>query len=269
LWRAPAALALAPAALAPGGPAVPPPQAGRPSHRLVVTRLFDGDVAGLRLGEADLLELARSVLRFLRVLHSNGMLHMDIKPTNVLRRRLPGKPRYEFCVADYNLLLETPAVQALLAPGPPEREFQSMSHGTPGFMSPLLLRDEGDQNLYASFERVARAMGVRPPPVGADSQPARVAAFWRGYFDAQRRGGRVAPAKVDLHSLALTLLRMSEHLSGHLSKPLSPSPSPPGRLLTFVSKLMFFGADDFADADAALAGLPPPPLAGRSKRVGA
>jgi hypothetical protein len=238
--RAPAAPAppAPPALAAPAAPAAPPPR------RLIVTRLFDGDVAGLRLAEPDLLDLAAAVLRFLRVLHANAMLHMDIKPTNVLYRRRPGGPGggYEFVVADYNLLLEAPAVQDLLAPGAPGREFEPLSHGTPGFMSPLLLRDEGDQGLYAHFERVARAIGLRP---------AGGHAFWRGFFDAQRRGGRVLPAKVDLHSLALTLLRLAEHL--HL--PAARPASRPSRLTALIGRLMFFAPGDFRDADEALAAL--------------
>lgn len=212
-------------------------------RKLLVTRLLSGDTHHLALREDELMDLTVAVLMGLEVFHEHHFLHMDIKPDNVLwdwEETTPGHRKRVFCLSDYNLILSDANVLHYLRPDD-GGEFQSLSHGTEGYKSPLLMVDDVKGSTYRTFEFIARAVRVFPN----NAMP-----NWQEYFDRSR--GQTSTAKVDLHSLALTLVRLAvphgqdKSLTQRLLK---------GRLGRLLAKLMFFRPSDFVGAKDALASI--------------
>lgn len=219
----------------------PDVKAGR---KLLVTRLLSGDAHSLELHEEELMDLAVAVLSGLEVFHEHHFLHMDIKPDNVLwdwevdsatrqRRRV-------FCLSDYNLIMSDAHVLHYLRPDD-GGEFQSLSHGTAGYKSPLLMVEDLEESTYRKFEFIAREGRVFPN---------NVMPVWREYFDKCRAD--TSMAKVDLHSLALTLVRLAAPRGQDKEVTHRLMQGPVGKLL---AKLMFFRTSDFSGAKDALASI--------------
>ena len=233
-------------------------------HRLVLSRLMDGDVSRVALRPGELLQLARAVLSALATLHSHGHLHLDIKPQNVLHAA--ARPhRREFALADFGLIAPATAVRSgALQGGSPS--------GTLGYISPLIALRDDTNHVHRAFHWLALVSGgvEVPSPVfeGASEK------FWARYFDEHRDtalrmpprdGGVGALAKADLHSLGLTLLAQ---LRSGAVQPYERLlyPGSGGALADLLPRLMFFRRGDFRSAAAALAALgpPPPPSGGGS-----
>lgn len=209
-------------------------------HRLLVTRLLRGDVHHLSLREEELMNLSIAVLQGLEIFHAHHYLHMDIKPENILwgLDNATGQGhRLNFCLSDYNLVMSEASVQQYLRPDD-GGGFQSLSHGTEGFKSPLLMADDLKGSSYREFEYVAtksRAFQGNAIPV------------WREYFDRSRSATTMA--KVDLHSLALTLVQLARPHGQDKAEALRLMRGPFGK---FVARLMFFRPHDFLTASQAL-----------------
>ena len=141
---------------------------------------------------ARILRMARDVLRALTVIHAHDTLHMDIKPDNVL------EDDDGFVLADYGLMASKSAAVSHVK--------NKLPTGTVRFMSPLLLTDDFENNVYAIFQDAATTGGAPAAPPGMPLD-----AWWSAYFtgvtkQVARRTARVF--KLDLQSLALTLIDM-------------------------------------------------------------
>lgn len=254
-------------------------------RRLPVYRALDGCVAELVLvmdmPEQDLLLMSCRVLQLLVLLHSNGCIHMDIKPDNILYiasgRKPPGRrsmaqqqgnsssssmggdgssaartgKRTTRAAAededdqvkfDFRLAdYETVEEATFVAAHVQRSTLHSFSQGTDGYMSPLLTADDSSNGVYPRFEAVARACGVPRPAVG-----------WAGFFErAKQKIGRHI-YRIDLHSLGLTLLDMMR-----LGDPASPESFMDAarypRLRKLIPHLMFMRKGrDFDSAAEAL-----------------
>lgn len=205
-------------------------------HRVLVTRLMYGDVHNLYLREDELLALSTSVLRALEIFHSHHYLHMDIKPDNILWD-LDDHNRRMFCLSDYNLIMSDASLTHYLRPDD-GGDFQSLTHGTEGYKSPLLMADDHRGGTYRTFAYVAvraRAYRKKATPV------------WKDYFEKAR--AETTMDKVDLHSLALTLFKMAVPHGQNKKETLRLMQGSFGK---FVSKLMFFRPHDFKTATQAL-----------------
>lgn len=209
---------------------------GSGGHKLLVTRLLYGDAHHLALREEEITDLSMAVLEGLVVFHNHHYLHMDIKPDNILWD-LDNRGRRVFCLSDYNLAMSDTSLLHFLRPDD-GGGFQSLSHGTEGYKSPLLMVDDLRGNTYRTFDYVAaksRAFPKNAIPV------------WREYFERSR--GNTSMAKVDLHSLALTLIRLALPRGQDKKETLRLLRGPLGR---FLAKLLFFRPHDFMTASDAL-----------------
>lgn len=209
----------------------------RTGHRLLVTHLKYGDVHYLNLREDEIYELSVSVLQALIVFHEHHHLHMDIKPENILWDLDAHGQKRVFCLSDYNLMMSDANVLHHLRPDD-GGGFQSLSHGTEGYKSPLLMQDDTKGSTYQLFEKIAkktRSFTKKRMPV------------WRDYFDKARSS--TSMAKVDLHSLALTLERLGCPKGQDSGEQVHLLHGPFGK---FLAKLMFFRPHDFKTARDAL-----------------
>lgn len=207
-----------------------------PSRMLLVTRLMRGDAHHLSLREEELFDMSVAVLRALVVFHQHNYLHMDIKPENILWD-IDSNNRRLFCLSDYNLVLSDTHVMQYLRPND-GGGFQSLSHGTEGYKSPLLMTDDFKGSTYTTFALVAS----KTRAFQKDAMP-----VWREYFERARLS--TSMAKVDLHSLALTLFRLAVPNGQDKKYSLKLMRGPIGK---FMAKLMFFRPHDFQTASEAL-----------------
>lgn len=205
-------------------------------RKLLVTRLLYGDVHHLYLREEEMVDLSISVLQGLQVFHDHHQLHMDIKPENILWDT-DQRDRRMFCLSDYNLVMSDASVLHFLRPDD-GGGFQSLSHGTEGYKSPLLMLDDLKGNTYHTFGVVASK---------SRAFPKNLMPVWREYFDKFRL--TTSTAKIDLHSLALTLYKLAVPHGQDKKVTLKLLKGPFGK---FVAKLMFFRPHDFSTATDAL-----------------
>ena len=181
------------------------------AHFLVSEHLAGGDLehalreAGGRLPVANVIDIARQLLRALAFIHERGIIHRDLKPANI------------WLTSNGTVKLGDFGVAQLAS----KRDLVRRVTGTPAFMSPEQLRDEdldGRADLYAlgctmfelltgappftgPIERVVAAQLSEPSPrlttpAGVESVEPIVRALL-----AKRRGDRPASAAEVLHML--------------------------------------------------------------------
>lgn len=205
-------------------------------HRLLVNRLLMGDTYHLTLSEEELYNLADTVLRGLEIFHAHNYLHMDIKPENILWDVDDFGQKRQYCLSDYNLMMSDSNLLHHIRPDD-GGGFQSLSHGTEGYKSPLLMLDDVKGSTYRTCDYVA---------IKSRAFPRRGMPVWREYFEKARV--HTSMGKLDLHGLALTLKKLiteKKHdekeslrmMQGHLGK--------------FIAKLLFFRPHDFRTATEA------------------
>ena len=234
------------------------------THRLLVFRAFDGDVSYVTLKERDLWAVAHATLKALEVLHANGMVHLDVKPHNILwTETQPTENKaaasneggeFSFCLGDYGVVTSAASVMANAVRG-------GSPSGTDGYISPLLLEDDSENGVFPAFKRVARLCAVPPFKPTPDPKGAKRAKrtkgtdgadddAWAAYFRFHRVATVDDVYKADLQSLALALLHLARANDLVLPKK--------NGLIEFVASLMFFRPGDHFSAKAALANLPRP-----------
>jgi serine/threonine protein kinase len=233
------------------------------THRLIALRKMDGTAAQIpAVSLSHVCRLARDVIAQLAVLHRRNVLHMDIKPHNILfeltHTNTP-RPRIRFHLADFGLIDKASSVlMHAIRGGSPS--------GTEGYVSPIVTRPgqvQDDNEVYEQVHAVAVLSNAVPKAasLGLDATAIKVGAFWSSYFAKER--ARIYASKdpsrvlkADLHSLGLTLTRLAGLRSdGTLERPshacLRMSKTSPN-LLRFIAKLFFFRRTDFYSATGAL-----------------
>ena len=193
--------------------------------RLLLYLTMQGDLSTMTRARArDVGTVATAVLQALSVLHANRAVHLDVKPQNVLISRAPDR----VVLADYGLVASTSAVLVnALRGGSPS--------GTDGFISPLVIREDDENNVYPRFATVAAAVDLKDAPHNA--------AGWRRFFDKHSVRREADVYKADLHSVALTLLEIMR--LNRLDLQEHPA------IARFVGRLMFFRRGDFTAAKTA------------------
>ena len=124
-------------------------------------------------------KIARDVMVTLSVLHKNDIIHLDVKPSNILVPFDYEKSNTAKCVlADYEMACNDGDLMARMIIAPNKR----IAIGTPGFMSPLLTK-----TVSANFRHICKSVGV-----------------------VYNLKDRVTTTTVcDLHSMALTLANLA------------------------------------------------------------
>jgi eukaryotic-like serine/threonine-protein kinase len=120
-------------------------------------------IDGSRLSEAEVIVLLKDVLELLTFIHQHGVIHGDIKPSNLIKRQQDGK----FCLIDFaefkqivNLRMNAGSI--FVAP-----------HGTNGYMAPEQYQNQlqNSSDIYALGITAIQALtGVSPEKLQRDSQ---------------------------------------------------------------------------------------------------
>lgn len=198
---------------------------------------------------AALVRVAAATLTFLAVLHNARYLHLDVKPDNVLLQS-DATPR----LADYGLVASMDLVYHRVVTLRGE-----FFQGTSGYVSPLLVRDDAENQVYPKFAAAAQDALARGKLTDAEAAAAAVAhpseQAWAAYFARQRaRVGAQEPrtlAKADLHSTGIMLQEMA-HETAHLTPPDNPLERELEPVRDVVCALLFHGPRDVHTAVDAL-----------------
>ena len=209
------------------------------------------------------INMARRVLEFLVVAHRHGYMHMDIKPKNILYHS-HNMDAMDFCLADYGDMFDVPTVLRELTGSASTRDSLSLSIGTDGYMSPLLKRagDDAHNGVYRYFRLMTelgadgQQTGGGPPSNGLKTSKSmsidRMSkAAWAQMFAAAKKVIKKWYPKVDMHSLAFTILKCIDIV--HEADTMLTMPEN-ADLRSFITHLMFFRSGvDFASTEEALA----------------
>lgn len=221
---------------------------------MIALRPMAGDISKAALSVTEIAQVAKACLLVLYVMHENDYLHLDIKPKNILYESdvRPGgeagpeakPPERKFALADFGIIDPMRDVYK-------EAVLDDAYRGTYGYMSPLIIRDDAENEVYRIFRRVAREVD---PTVAAqipdDDAVERLVEAARREARARITAGapyREHLAKIDLHSLGFTLYDVLR------KQPEAALPAEERlHTLRFISRLLFFGAGDFFTAAQAL-----------------
>lgn len=127
------------------------------------------------LSETAVRDILLSLLQVLDYLHSQGIIHRDIKPDNILLRELNGKP----VLIDFGAVKETMTTLLVNAQG---KTKHSVVLGTPGYMSP---EQATGRSLYASdiyslgMTAIYLLTGKQPQELELDSKNEQL--LWQQY----------------------------------------------------------------------------------------
>lgn len=126
-----------------------------------------------RLSEAAVRDIVVSLLSVLDYVHSQGIIHRDIKPDNIILRHLDGKP----ILIDFGAVKETIAEVSYTKGIKP-----SIVLGTPGFMSPEQAagRPSYSSDLYSlGLTAIYMLTGKLPQELDIDPQTGQI--LWQQY----------------------------------------------------------------------------------------
>jgi hypothetical protein len=181
-------------------------------HPLLPLRLLSPLPGGAPpLAPDQLLRLAASVLSALEVMHGAGLLHLDVKPANVMGMPMRGNMRGtgSFVLGDYDLVSRREDLLERLH----QQGGGSLDVGTSGYVSPVLLGGRLSQPFERCCGFASRHAVKARRLLDSNSRFPRRKAEWGDLFAAERHKAVVladpsALAQVDLHSLAVTIHRM-------------------------------------------------------------
>jgi len=158
----------------------------------------------------DLLRLAKATLESLRTLHRGGVLHLDVKPENVMVGVT--KSHNDYVLGDYDLAAHADDVlDALLSGG------GIVAVGTSGYMSPLLLGGRIEPPLARCCRFASHVAAAARRRFGLDLPEGLDEDGWSDLFATQRHvlltsasrsDASAMLQRADLHSLAVTLHRL-------------------------------------------------------------
>lgn len=164
-----------------------PPSVGE--HPLLPMRRLAAD--RLPATADGLASMTLDVLEALAVLHADGLVHMDVKPDNILWDASHGR----YVLSDYDLVSHVDDVREELR----SIDGASLRVGTPGYHSPTLLG-----RLDAGYADLCRAAET---PLDERAWAARFASVRQRAVQSGLAARTLLPL-CDLHSLAMTLYRI-------------------------------------------------------------
>lgn len=129
-----------------------------------------------QLSPADSCRLLEPIARALTYAHSQQVIHRDVKPSNVLLRRVgPGTPNsVQIAVLDYPVVPLLSDFGIALAADSPELTAAGRTIGTPTYMAPEQCSGsrtiDGRADIYALGTVLYRCLAGRPPFVGSTTQ---------------------------------------------------------------------------------------------------
>jgi hypothetical protein len=177
------------------------------------------------LGVRDLLGLARGVLGGLAVMHDNRVLHLDVKPQNIMTVGRKGaasgrrstSSSLEIVLVDYDLTAHFEDVLDAMRDGP-------VAVGTPGYISPILLGRMEPAFVrccaLASSADVRRACArhrVHMPALADDVAWVEHFALVRHRVLSSSSAALELLPQIDMHSLAVSLYRLSADRLGRMT----------------------------------------------------
>ena len=203
---------------------------------------------------AALLSLARGVLGALSIMHANRVLHLDVKPQNIMTISGSRSASSSYVLADYDLTAHFDDVLDAMRDGP-------VPVGTPGYISPLLLGRMEPAYVRvcalasSDMSRTACArFGVAFPRLDDEVDWVERFALMRHRAMSSTSAALELLPQIDLHSLAVTLHRLMMQADGpRASSAASRRASQPqvegsDRLLALIGGLIGGAFDDAADA---------------------
>ncbi|WP_339377774.1 serine/threonine-protein kinase, partial [Calothrix sp. NIES-2100] len=145
---------------------------------------------GKRLSEDEVTQLLEEILEILAVVHQQNIIHRDIKPQNIMRRRQDGKI----------MLIDFGAVKEIMAVNAQEQTSATVPIGTPGYMpseqatgQPKLCSDVhavGMLGIYA-------LTGIQPHQLPKD--PTNGEVIWRNWAKVSDRLADILNKMVSYH----------------------------------------------------------------------
>ena len=177
-------------------------------HVLVPMRMFQSNATTL-VGTCSAqvaLVLCQHVMKALDVMHDNGILHLDVKPSNILIWSTPRNQR--FVLGDYDIVAHVDDVVDIVR--------KRGLHGTAGYVSPIMSQDEESDDsivLHPRYSKCCAALS-RSSVAGL---PGTVAE-WIAMFGSMRRmvvdkyapedASRRTVLLCDMHCMAATLYEL-------------------------------------------------------------
>ncbi len=176
---------------------------GRSFHDEITGETEDKQVSGKRLSEAEVIAALKDILHILDFVHSEGVIHRDLKPDNIIRRAKDGKL----------VLIDFGAVKAMQGTtaetGETGESRFTVTIGTPGYMpsEQSMGRPNFTSDIYGLGMIAIKALtGLEPTEIPTD--PLTGELIWRDRAKVTNLSGTwVEEVKIS-NGLAMVLARM-------------------------------------------------------------
>lgn len=182
-------------------------------HVLIPMRLFQSNTTTL-IGSCSThvaIVLCQHVMKALDVMHNNGIIHLDVKPSNILIWSTPRSQR--FVLGDYDIVAHVDDVIDIVR--------RRGLHGTAGYVSPIMSMSRGgddDDDVYL-HPRYVKCCNALSKSFAADvlGLPKTIAEWIQMFSSMQRMIldeqvaddiARQTATLCDMHGLAVTLFEL-------------------------------------------------------------
>lgn len=170
---------------------------GRSLHDEIVSK---GSGNEQRLSEVEVIAMLRDVLNILDFVHSEGVIHRDLKPDNIIRRAKDGKL----------VLIDFGAVKAIQESNPEQGESRfTVTIGTPGYMpsEQSMGKPNFTSDIYGlGMIAITALTGLEPTDIPTD--PLTGELIWRDRAKVTNLNGTLCSEIKISNGLALVLTRM-------------------------------------------------------------